>query len=491
MIESIVNVFNNLRIQDIFDILIIWIMSSVALIWFKERASRFVFVGIGVLGVIYLTARFFQLYLTTVVLQGFFAILLFVLVVIFQEDLRRFFEQLAMWGRLRQKLFEREPGNQPAETIAQAVSNLVRRRIGALIVVKGEDPLDRHLTGGIPLNGALSQPLLESIFDPHSVGHDGAVVIDGDQVRKFGCHLPLSVNAGGFGPLGLRHTAALGLSERCDALCVVVSEERGTISLARGEHIRMLANAAALKAELETFYARNTSRRNTRPVIRWIKENPREKIIALLLSCILWIAFGYQGESVRRDFTVPLEYLNVSPDWMIEKPKIADVKIMFMGPPQAFQLLNPDALKLSVDLSQIREGLNEITLSGDMVRRPSNLAVVGITPPKLAMTASRLIEVSLPVQVVTLGRPPDGQSVQKISVSPPNVTVLIPGKSQQNSARIRTEPIDLEKVTETGTVDARLSAPPHIQFAGGKPPVVAVTIKLKKPGRPLPVPPAL
>ncbi len=484
MIESILTVFNNLRIQDIFDILIMWIMTSVLLIWFKERASRFVFVGIGLLGIIYLTARFFQLYLTTVVLQGFFAILLFVLVVIFQEDLRRFFEQLAMWGRLRQKFFERQPVHQAAETIAQAVSNMVRKRIGALIVIKGEDPLDRHLNGGIPLNGALSQPLLESIFDPHSTGHDGAVVIEGNRVAQFGCHLPLSRDAGGFGPLGLRHTAALGLSERSDTLCVVVSEERGTISIARGEHIRELANAAALRAELEAFYARKTPKRKTRPVFRWLKENPREKVVALLLACLLWITFGYQKESVRRDFTVPMEYLNISPDWVIEKPKVTDAKIMLLGPPQAFGLLNPDTLKLSVDLSQIREGWNEITLSKDMVRRPSDLTVVGISPAQIGMTASRLIQASAPIQVITQGRPPSGLSVQMISTAPPDVSVLIPGKVHQNGIRIKTEPIDLEKVTATTTVDARLILPSHIQFAGDKQPVVKVTIKLTKSNRP-------
>jgi diadenylate cyclase len=483
MIESILNVFTNLHIQDIFDILIIWVMTSVVLIWFKERASRFVFIGIGLLGVIYLTARFFQLYLTTVVLQGFFTILLFVLVVIFQEDLRRFFEQLAMWGRLRQKFFERQPVHQAAETIAQAVSNLVRKRIGALIVIKGDDPLDRHLSGGVLLNGSLSQPLLESIFDPHSIGHDGAVVIEGNHVLQFGCHLPLSGNTVGFGPLGLRHTAAVGLSERSDALCVVVSEERGTISIAQGEQIRELANAAALRAELEVFYARKTPKRKTRPVVHWLKENPREKIIALILSCILWIAFGYQKESIQRDFTVPVEYLNVSPDWVIEKPKITDVKIMLMGPPQAFQLLNPDTLKVSVDLSQIGEGWHEIALSQDMVRRPSSLAVVGISPAQIGITASRLIEASLPIQVLTRGRPPDGQFVQKISAEPPDIRVLIPGKLNKNGIRIRTEPIDLGKVTSTTTQEVRLISPSHVQFAGGKLPVVKVTIKLKKSNR--------
>lgn len=484
MIDNILTVFNNLRIQDIFDILIIWIMTSVVLIWFKERASRFVFIGIGLLGVVYLTARFFQLYLTTVVLQGFFAILLFVLVVIFQEDLRRFFEQLAMWGRLRQKFFDKQPVHQAAETIAQAASNLVRKHIGALIVIKGEDPLDRHLNGGALLNGALSQPLLESIFDPHSVGHDGAVVIEGNRVLQFGCHLPLSINAGRFGPLGLRHTAALGLSERCDALCVVVSEERGTISLAQGEHIRELVNAAALRTELESFYAQQAPKRETRPVVHWLRENSREKIIALLLSCILWVAFGYQKESVRRDFTVPVEYLNVSPDWVIEKPKITDVKIMLMGSPQAFQLLNPDTLKVSVDLSQVREGWHEIALSKDMVKKPTSLTVVGITPAQIGMTASRLIQTSLPIQVITEGRPPAGLSVQKISAAPPDVMVLIPGKLNQNGIRIRTEPIDLGEVTSTTTQEARLIFPSHVQFAGGKPPVVKVTIKLKKSNRP-------
>ncbi len=484
MIESILTVFNNLRIQDIFDILIIWIMASVVLIWFKERASRFVFIGIGLLGVIYLAARFFQLYLTTVVLQGFFAILLFVLVVIFQEDLRRFFEQLAMWGRIRQKFFDKQPVHQAAETIAQAVSNLVRKRIGALIVIKGEDPLDRHLNGGARLNGVLSQPLLESIFDPHSTGHDGAVVIEGNRVLQFGCHLPLSINAGRFGPLGLRHTAALGLSERCDALCVVVSEERGTLSLAKGENIRELVNAAALRVELDSFFAQQAPKRETRPVVHWLRENSREKVIALLLSFILWVAFGYQKESVRRDFTVPVEYLNISPDWVIEKPKITDVKIMLTGPPQAFGLLNPDTLKVSVDLSQIREGWNEIALSNDMVGRPSNLTVMGISPAQIGITASRLIQASLPIRAITEGRPPDGLSVQTISVEPSDVMVLIPGKLNQNGVRIRTEPIDLGKLTSSTTLEVRLILPTHVRFAEGKSSVVKVTIKLNKSNRP-------
>jgi len=270
MIESALMLFRNFRIQDILDIVIISVMISALLIWFKDRASRFVFLGITLLGVIYLLARFFQLYLTTLALQAFFAILLFVLVVIFQEDLRRFFERLALLGRFRKKIFTVTAFNESAEIIAQTAADLARKKIGALIVLQGEDPLDRHLTGCNNLDGLLSQPLLESIFDPHSIGHDGAVLVDGNRLMRFGCHLPLSASAAQHGSLGLRHTAALGLSERSDALCIVVSEERGTISLARGERIAEVANASALRIELEAFFAKRMPLAKPRLIRNWL-----------------------------------------------------------------------------------------------------------------------------------------------------------------------------------------------------------------------------
>src|SRR5512136_332662 len=135
MTENALTMFSNIRVQDILDIAIISVMISALLIWFKDRASRFVFLGITLLGVIYLLARFFQLYLTTLVLQAFFAILLFVLVVIFQEDLRRFFERLALLGRFRKRPFAVTAFNESAEIIAQTAADLARKKIGALIVL--------------------------------------------------------------------------------------------------------------------------------------------------------------------------------------------------------------------------------------------------------------------------------------------------------------------------------------------------------------------
>lgn len=470
---------SGIRIQDVFDISIIAVMIFVLLTWFKGRASRFVLVGISLLGIVYLLARFFQLYLTTVALQGFFAILLFVLVVIFQEDLRRFFERLAVWGVFRQKKYDAPVQNATAEMIANTAASLSRKKVGALIVVQGNDPLDRHLNGGEALDGIVSQPLLESIFDPHSPGHDGAVLIQGTKIVRFGCHLPLSANSMNFKNVGLRHTAALGLAERSDALCIVVSEERGTISLARREELYAVENAAALKAALEGYFVEKTPPERKDFAGRWLRENPREKVVAVLLAFALWIIFGYQGESVRRDIVVPIEYINVEKDWVIEEAKTDKAKIVLLGSAQGFQLLRADTLKLSVDLSKLQQGWQTIALRKEMVNLPSNLSAASISPSHVELRASRLMPVSYPVEVVTINEPAKQMSVQRITVTPAAVKILLPANLLQKNLKIRTEPINLEELQGSTIIEPKIHYPTEAHFPGGKIPSVKVYIKMK------------
>ncbi|MCX5839431.1 MAG: diadenylate cyclase [Deltaproteobacteria bacterium] len=484
MIDNALTMLHTVRIQDILDIIIISVMISALLVWFKDRASRFVFLGITLLGVVYILARFFQLYLTTVVLQAFFAILLFVLVVIFQEDLRRFFERLALLGRFRKRFFAAAAFNEGAEILTQTAADLARKKVGALIVLQGQDPLDRHLTGGSNLDGILSQPLLESIFDPHSIGHDGAVLVDGNRVMRFGCHLPLSANAAQHGSLGLRHTAALGLSERSDAICIVVSEERGSLSLAKGERIQEIANASALHIELEAFFARRAPLAKTGSILRWLKENQREKVIAVVLACILWFVFGYQRETIRRDFTVPIEYRSAQAEWVLEEPKATEAKVMLMGHAQAFQLLRPESLKISLDLAQLQPGRQEVALTRAMVKTPSNLTVASISPERITVITSRLISMTVPIEVLTENIPPPGLAVQRITATPAEARILIPRKLRGKRIRILTEPIDLAQLDVQKAFTPSLRYPPDIQFAGGKMPVVRVVVKTRHESAP-------
>ncbi|HDQ03221.1 MAG TPA: hypothetical protein ENN23_01400 [Deltaproteobacteria bacterium] len=478
--NSALSIIKSIRIQDVMDIAIIAVMIFAFFTWFKNRASRFVLIGIILLGGIYIAARFFQLYLTTIVLQAFFAIVLFVLVVIFQEDLRNFFERLAMLGNLRKKARPLSELEKASEIITQTAVTLAKKGIGALIVLQDNDHLDRHLHGGTKLDGLISEPVLESIFDPNSDGHDGAVIIKGDRIKMFGCHLPLSINTARYGNIGLRHSAAIGLAQRSDALCIVVSEETSAISIAYQNNLTRVSNAAALHKELEQFFMRNVTAKKTHPAIAWLKENKKEKVIALILASTLWIAFGYQREIVRRNFIIPIEYRNVPQYWRIDEPRLTEAKVILQGPQQAFYLLDERSLKLSLDLASISDTKQEIVLSKEMVNAPSNLSITEIKPATIHIYATNLVSGTLPVTIVTMNSLPDNISLQKMTISPPEVAVLYDSRMNPDSIKLKTEPIDLQKINLTTTIDTRVVLPDGVYFPEGKAPTTRVIVRVKK-----------
>ncbi|MCU0580760.1 MAG: diadenylate cyclase [Desulfobacterota bacterium] len=152
----------------------------------RTRRSTLILTGILIVGLVYLAARKLNLLLTVALLQGFFAVFLVALIVIFQEDIRYFFERVAsLWLERGLPLYRRKTARlsrREVEILTRSLSDLARAKIGALVVIRGKDPIARHLEGGEEVQGLLSEVLLKSIFDPHSLGHDGAVVIDGDRI---------------------------------------------------------------------------------------------------------------------------------------------------------------------------------------------------------------------------------------------------------------------------------------------------------------------
>src|SRR4051812_35108551 len=170
-------------ISDVIDILFVGILLYTAMVWLRTTRAAFVLRGIFVLAVIYLIARQFELQLTAWIFQGFFAVFVIMIVVIFQEELRQIFERVAVWSWRSGGRSELQ--SETANAIVRTAADLARDKIGALIVIAGNDPLARHIVGGIALDGRVSAPLLRSIFDPHSPGHDGAVIIEHDRVTRF------------------------------------------------------------------------------------------------------------------------------------------------------------------------------------------------------------------------------------------------------------------------------------------------------------------
>ncbi len=181
--------------------------------------------------------------------------LLLAIPIIFQPELRRAFERLGQAGSLFRGFRDEQEGIF-IKNIAQACQRLSERRHGALVVLERETGLQEYVDTGTTIDAESSRQLLETIFFPKTELHDGAVLMRGNRVLAAGCVMPLSAAKihGGERHLGLRHRAALGISEVSDAIAVVVSEETGQIAVAHnGRMIRRL-DAARLETILRAFY---------------------------------------------------------------------------------------------------------------------------------------------------------------------------------------------------------------------------------------------
>src|SRR5262249_49799022 len=148
--------FRELGVAGIVDIAFMSMILYAIFIWFKRRRAFFVLAGIAIIGVIYLIAHQFKLILTSFVLQSFFAVILVAILIIFQEELKYFFEQVAVWSLNRKFRVKRDQAPPKAvDVLVHTLSDLAQERIGALVVLKGKALIERHTTGGFDLNGEI------------------------------------------------------------------------------------------------------------------------------------------------------------------------------------------------------------------------------------------------------------------------------------------------------------------------------------------------
>ena len=198
--------------------------------------------------------QLFDLPVLNFLIRNSFTGLLIALPIVFQPELRRALERV---GRTSARAFGASASSQlTIEAVNVAAMDMAQKRIGALIVVERETGLQDYIETGIPVDAIASPDLIESIFYPNSPLHDGAAVIREDRVVAAGVTLPLSDNTYP-GELGTRHRAALGISERTDAVIIVVSEETGRVSVAAEGQLHARLDEARLHALLERLLAGN------------------------------------------------------------------------------------------------------------------------------------------------------------------------------------------------------------------------------------------
>jgi diadenylate cyclase len=378
------NALLQLSLTDVIDIGMVGLLFWALITWTRRVHASLALLGLAVLGGFYLLALQLELQLTVWIFQGFFAVLVIILVVVFQDDLRRLFEQIAVRSLRRRPA---RPDTSGVAAIYRAMVQLARARIGALLVVPGREPLERHLQGGIELDAAVSEELLMSIFDPHSVGHDGAILVQGNRLARFAVHLPLSEDHEQLGSRGTRHAAALGLTERSDALCVVVSEERGTISVASQGQLRTLAETGqllnALYQHLEHQQTKTGRDKAGRPRLR---RRLLEGSLAFTLALASWLAFvpGSTVGQITREVPVIVE--NIPEGFILEQIEPELVQVQMTGPRRRLLLAQAADFQAIIDARPIKLGRRTFVVTREMIRHSTDLEVLTVTPEKVRLS---------------------------------------------------------------------------------------------------------
>ncbi len=399
------------------------------------------------------------------------------LIVIFQPELRKVLEKAVSVPPPRSKGQDTELQG----LIAESMMKLARERCGAILVFPGKEPIKDKISGGFQLNALPSLPLILSIFDPNSPGHDGAVIIEGNKLTQFGVRLPMSQSTRLSEEYGTRHHAAMGLAEQSDSLILVVSEERGKVSIFTNSTMEPARNVDAITdAIVEHQQQMGFFRRDSGPRIR--KRTLLQATASLIIAIAFWSALMIsQREVVERVLPVTIDYTSPAEDLVLVGDKADEVRLHLTGPKADIDNLaiNPPSVK--IDLSRMAKGTQTIIITSENIRLPKGVTLLDTTPQQLKLSLASVIEKTVPITPQIIGKLPGNLKIKKISVTPDTVAVNVPvTKETKNTDEVLTTPIYLESISTDSTIFCKVIARPSIQPVTKRWPDVEVMIEVRE-----------
>jgi uncharacterized protein (TIGR00159 family) len=378
-----ISIIANLRFQDILDILFLTIVSYHLYLWFRGTKAYKALIGLLVFGIMFTVARTWGLFLTTWVFQIFWQVLVILLIILFQSEIRQVLERVNPLQAIGLRKAATPEKWIPGFT--QGVFELAKRKIGALLIIERQDGVREFITEGQSLEGEPGPELLMSIFQKESPLHDGATLIQGGRITQVACYLPLSPEEGLPKTWGTRHRAALGLSERCDAWCIVVSEERGEVSVARqNEMIQIDQPQQLTQCIMEAVIPYSPKKITWKERVRlFFLTQWKVKLGTLFLISVLWLMLAGQ-QDFESTFSVPLVVENLPPKMQVLEPMNPRVKIRVRGLRKDASILNEKNVLARIDLSSAHLGRTTFPLTRGHIRLPNDrIYVVNIEPPHI------------------------------------------------------------------------------------------------------------
>ena len=368
--------------RDVVDILFLTVVVYQLYVWFRETRALRVIIGLVVLGGIYSIAKLWDLFLTTWVFQILWQVLLILLLILFQSEIRQVLEKVSPMRYLRSR--RRGFKKTFAKELSQTLFELAAERTGALIVLVRNNNPSEFIHAGQTIMALPDAALIKSIFNRLAPAHDGAIIIHHDRITQMGCILPLSKNEELPEKYGTRHRAALGLSELTDAVCLVVSEERSEVASVVEGKIVTWKDPEALANNLGELIGGPAIRVPT--VKAFFKglfiKNWRTKLTALAMVTVAWVILASQQEA-EITITTPVQLINLPADLMLGQGSTSTVDLSVSGRRSTIRDLRDQDVQVSVDLSGITEGRHLIKLTAKNIFLPFGVKIDQVAPQKI------------------------------------------------------------------------------------------------------------
>jgi uncharacterized protein (TIGR00159 family) len=427
-----------IRIQDLADILIMTFLLYQLYSWFRKTRAMQVLLGLGVVTLIYFVTRFLDLYMTSWILQELGTVLIILIIVVFQAEIRQALYRFS----LMRNIFDPQETERHSklQEIAETLFKLAEKRTGAILVFQRGESLADLMLNGVHLDCEITPQILEAIFADGTPLHDGAALIRGGRIAQASCHLPLSSSPDIPQFYGTRHRAALGLSERSDALVAVVSEERGEVSLAEAGEFKVVSNPGDLVVVLEERIS-SDGQKPQLTVRQKVFSNMLPKVALLIIVTAFWVLITSRNGTITT-VTVPVRLHGVPDEVVVVKNIPEDVEVKL----KSLSSLTPAPARLdiaaNIDLSGIRDGQTMVRIKNSDFSLPSGMVISSVSPSSIKVIAEKKLKKSVPVKVALKGRLSSALKEYQVVSDPASVEIEGPAGQIARVESVATEDID-------------------------------------------------
>lgn len=455
--------FSTIRWVDVADILINSYILFRLYILFRETNVLRVLIGVMFLYFFQRLASYTGLIVTSWASQGITTVAVLIIIVVFGSEIRTVLQtrnlKSVLWGNYR------KTDSTPIEIIVESIQEMAQRRIGALMVFPGKEDLSTEIQNGIAWNGQVSKEMIMSIFWHDNPVHDGAIVIQGNQITEVSVILPLSQRRDLPSYYGTRHRAALGLAESSDALVIVVSEERGNVAAAKGQNMSVVSRKEKLSQILQEQVGIVEQRS---PIIQKERlEIAIASVMSLLIVSGIWFSFT-RGLDSLITLQTPIEYMNRKQGIEIVETSTHNVVLQLSGSAMLVKSVKPEHIQVRLDMKDSVIGKNTFSIKESNIMLPPGITLARVTPETVQVTADVSVSKEIPVQVDWVGKLDENLILEKVRLSPSKLQVEGGSLILREISTIYTEKANLEYIKKSGTLTlSPVFSVPNIRIAPG------------------------